>query len=205
LTDRSINLCHGASSGCNNDSVVRSWDREKQDAMAKTYRRAEVEELLQALERNAKAVVDAARAATTAAGRDKFEGYTGFRERCEDFDTLAILIEHRLMHIAGGKAEDLEGKFSELKIFMLTATLRTSLHFLRVLAARDALPLGSRDIFLRELRHLHAARSRMTGAEYAGRLDPGTAADMQRAEEILGLILDRAPTLLDLTRRDDAA
>jgi hypothetical protein len=86
---------------------------------------------------------------------------------------------------------------------MLTSTLRTSLHFLRVLSARDALPLGSRHIFLRELRNLHAVQSKMAGAEYAERRDPRTLADMKVAEEILTLILDRAPALLDLTRRAD--
>jgi hypothetical protein len=169
--------------------------------MAKTYRRAEVEELLTALERNANAVVKAARVATADSRADKFEGYTVFRERCDDFDTLAILIEHRLKHIAGGRAEDLEQKFNELKIFMLTSTLKTSLHFLRVLSERDALPLGSRDIFLRELRNLHAVQTKMSASELAERLDPRTVADMKVAEEILNLILDRAPTLLDLGLR----
>ncbi len=172
--------------------------------MAKTYRRAEVEELLLALERNANAVVAAAKTAASDARHDKFEGYTLFRERCDDFDTLAILIEHRLKHIAGGKADDLEQKFSELKVFMLTSTLKTSLHFLRVLSERDALPLGSRDIFLRELRTLHGTQTKMSGTDYAERLDPRTVADMKMAEEILGLILDRAPALLDLTRREEA-
>lgn len=166
--------------------------------MANTYRRAEAEELLRALERNASAVVKAAKLATSDAQHDKFEGYTAFRERCDDFDTLAILIEHRLKNIAGGKAEDLEQKFSELKVFMLTSTLKTSLHFLRVLSERDALPLGSRDIFLRELRNRHAVQARMSTSEVADRLDPRTLADIKLAEEILNLILDRAPTLLDL-------
>jgi hypothetical protein len=171
--------------------------------MAKTYRRAEVEELLLALERNARAVVKAARAATADVGADQFEGYTAFRERCDDFDTLAILIEHRLKHIAGGRADDLEQKFNELKIFILTSTLKTSLHFLRVLAERDALPLGSRDIFLRELRNLHAVQSKMSASELAEHLDPRATADMKVAEEILNLILDRAPTLLDLGMRTE--
>ena len=169
--------------------------------MAKTYRRAEVEELLLALERNANAVVQAARLATSDAQHVKFEGYTVFRERCDDFDTLAILIEHRLKHIAGGKADDLEQKFNELKVFMLTATLKTSLHFLRVLSVRDALPLGSRDIFLRELRNLHSAQSKMSATDLAERLDARTLSDMKVAEEILNLILDRAPMMLDLGMR----
>jgi len=169
--------------------------------MAKTYRRAEVEELLLALERNANAVVKAARVATSDSRHDQFEGYTAFRERCDDFDTLAILIEHRLKYIAGGKAEDLEQKFRELKMFILSSTLKTSLHFLRVLSERDALPLGSRDIFLRELRNLHAVQGKMSASALAERLDPRAIADMKLAEEILNLILDRAPTLLDLDLR----
>ena len=170
--------------------------------MAKTYRRAEVEELLLALERSANAVIKAARLATSARP-DQFEGYTAFRERCDDFDTLAILIEHRLRNIAGGRAEDLEHKFTELKVFILSATLKASLHFLRMLSERDALPLGSRDIFLRELRKLHAAQAKMTASDIAEHLDARAAADLKVVEEILNLILDRAPTLLDLGARQE--
>jgi len=171
--------------------------------MAKMYRRAEVEELLKALESNANAVVNAARVATADTRHDKFEAYTAFRERCDDFDTLAILIEHRLKNIAGGRAEDLETKFNELKVFMLSSTLKTSLHFLRVLSEQDSLPLGSRDIFLRELRNLHSVNSKIATQHHA--VEPSTLNDMRLAEEILGLILDRAPALLNLDQREAAS
>ncbi|MBI3451526.1 MAG: hypothetical protein HY057_01575 [Rhodospirillales bacterium] len=96
--------------------------------MANTYNRTEVEDLLRALERNATAVIDAARASATEAQQDKFTGYANFKERCDDFDTLSILIEYRLKNMRGGREQDLEEKFDELTVYMVSATLTTSLH-----------------------------------------------------------------------------
>ena len=174
--------------------------------MARIYRRKEVEKLLLALDGNAGAgaVAAAAPLAELHAGCGHFGGYTAFRERCDDFDTLAILIEHRLRNLASGRADDLERAFDELKIFMLTATSRTSLHFLGMLTRCDALPLGSHDIFLRELRHLHAMQAKLSGSDLGARLGPGAAADIDAAEAMLTRILERAPALLDLGVRGAA-
>jgi hypothetical protein len=163
--------------------------------LPRRYSRAEVEALLEALERNADGVVAAAQDATGQAG---FEPYLYFCERCDDFDTLTILIEHRLRRIDGGKAQDLERRFDELKVFMLAATLQASLHFLRLFAVRDALPLGSRDVFARELRYLNGLQARIGASGLAERLDERTAADLQEALAMLDEIMDRAPALLDL-------
>ncbi len=173
-------------------------------SMTKTYSRGEVEQLLGALEQSASAVIKTAGHASTEAKRDKFQAYQQFKQRCDDFDTLSILIEHRLKNMKGGKEKDLEDKFEELTLFLLSATLTASLHFLRILSERDALPLGSRDVFMRELRNLHRAHEKMNDPKYSARINDRTVADLKVAEDILATIIERAPALLDFdTARED--
>jgi hypothetical protein len=165
--------------------------------MSRQYNRGEVEQLLGALEHSASQVIQTAGLASADARRDKFQAYQEFKKRCDDFDTLSILIEHRLKNMRGGKEADLEEKFDELTIFLLSATLTASLHFLRILSERDALPLGSRDVFMRELRNLHRAHEKSMDARFSGRFGERTAADIKVAEDILAAIIERAPMLLD--------
>jgi hypothetical protein len=171
--------------------------------MARMYNRGEVEQLLGALEQSASSVIQTAGLASADARKDKFAAYQEFKRRCDDFDTLSILIEHRLKNMKGGKETDLEEKFDELTLFLLSATLTASLHFLRILSERDALPLGSRDLFLRELRNLHRAQEKANEPRFEGRLGDRTAADIKVAEEILAAIIERAPMLLDFDNPDE--
>jgi hypothetical protein len=173
--------------------------------MSKQYSRGEVEQLLAALEHSATAVIKTAGLASAEAKKDKFQAYQEFKRRCDDFDTLSILIEHRLKNMKGGKEKDLEEKFEELTLFLLSATLTASLHFLRILSERDALPLGSRDLFMRELRNLHNANEKITDVRYSARIGERTKNDIKVAEEILSAIIDRAPALLnfDTSNRED--
>jgi hypothetical protein len=166
--------------------------------MAKTYNRKEVQDLLLALERSASDTIVVAREASTGAQKGRYDTYTRFREKCDDFNTLSILIEYRLKNIAGGQASDLEDKFNDLSAFMLSATLQTSLFLLRILAETETLPLGSRDIFTSELRSLHGVRQRIQDAKYAPKLTDRTLGDIKVAEEILEMIIERAPALLNL-------
>jgi hypothetical protein len=173
--------------------------------MAKTYNRREVQQLLGALEQSASDVIKTAGLASAEAKKDKFQAYQEFKRRCDDFDTLSILIEHRLKNMKGGREQDLDDKFVELTLFLLSATLTASLHFLRILAERDALPLGSRDVFMRELRNLHRAHEKMVDPRFAPRINERTTADLKVAEEILATIIERAPALLDFGSGTDEA
>lgn len=168
--------------------------------MASTYSRRDVDPLLEALEKNATDVVESARNAASEARADKYQGYAEFKKKADDFDTLAILIEHRLKNLRLGRDKELDDRFEDMILFMLSATMTTSLHFLRILAEREALPLGSRELFAGELRSLHRAKDKLAAQRFADRISARTRADMRIAEEILNIILDRAPALLDLGR-----
>ncbi len=156
-----------------------------------------VREMLSALERVATRVVTAAQQAANEANDDKFKAYATFREYVDDFDTLAIVIEYKIRRLRDGKAAKLSEKFVELTGFMLSAIVTASLHFLRILAEKRELPLGARDVFMSELRSLYHAKERIESDRYAHLLTDRTKNDLAAAEQILEIVIERAPKLLN--------
>lgn len=172
-------------------STSAKLDRENEQVAEK------VREMLSALERGATRVVTAAQQAANDANEDKFKAYVAFREYVDDFDTLAIVIEYKIKRLRDGKAEKLSEKFVELTGFMLSAIVTASLHFLRILAEKRELPLGARDVFMSELRSLYHAKERIETERYAHLLTDRTKSDLVAAEQILEVVIERAPKLLN--------
>ncbi|MCA3263889.1 MAG: hypothetical protein ING44_18240 [Telmatospirillum sp.] len=162
------------------------------------HTRKDVQTLLAALETHADKVIAAAKEASQALAEEEFGIYSRFRGHCDDFDTLAIVIEYRLKNLRTGRDMALEKQFEELGIFMLTATLQTSLHFLKILSTRNELPLGSKDIFLGELRNLYRVKQMLEQDRYRKKVSSRAVKDIETAEEILSVIIERAPSLLQL-------
>ena len=156
-----------------------------------------VGEMLSALQRGATRVVTAARQAANDANKDKFKAYVAFRNNVDDFDTLAIVIEYKIKRLRDGKAEELSEKFVELTGFMLSTIVTASLHFLRILSEKRELPLGARDVLMSELRSLYHAKERIEHERYASLLTERTRSDLIAAEQILEVVIERAPRLLN--------
>jgi hypothetical protein len=169
-----------------------------------SHTRQEVEGLLSALEGNANSVIAAAKLASNTIAEQEWHAYSEFRDRCDDFDTLAIVIEYRLKNLRGGRDAALERTFEELQLFMLTATLQTSLHFLKILAQKNELPLGSKDIFQGELRSIYRVKNLLELDRFKSKISSRADKDIETAEEILSVIIERAPSLLQLGIAEDA-
>ena len=157
---------------------------------------AKIQEMLVALEAGATTVIGAAREASAEAGEDKYKAYLRFREVVDDFDTLAIVIEYKLKRLKGEKAASLTVKFEELTAFMLSSIIGASLHFLRILSEKTELGFGARDVFKSELRSLYHAKERIRSDRYTGRLNERTQTDLEAAEQILEVVIEKAPRLL---------
>jgi hypothetical protein len=168
------------------------------------HTRQEVEGLLAALEGHADGVIAAAKLVSNKISEQEWHAYSEFRDRCDDFDTLAIVIEYRLKNLRGGRDPALERQFEELQLFMLTATLQTSLHFLKILAQKNELPLGSKDIFLGELRSIYRVKNLLELERFRTKISSRANKDIETAEEILSVIIERAPSLLQLGIAEDA-
>jgi len=165
----------------------------------RTYTRAEVKELLGALERQARQAIKLASVAEHEASRHSFGSYRLFRDKVGEFQALVILIEGRLKNLAEHRSEDLRQEFERLDMLMLSVLVRASMRFFFVLSANPILPLGAREIFVSELRSLHDAHTKLNHPNYAGKLSPDLEKELETASLILEEIIDKAPGLLQFS------
>jgi len=163
---------------------------------AKTYPKAEVEKLLDALEVHANEVSAVADEAQKKAEKNSFKAYQAFRNKAGEFETFSILIEGRLDHLDGGDDSRLRGHFDDLTALTYKLLIKTSIQFLWVLAQHSELPLGTREIFVQELRTLYETKKKLNESRYQSRLDEEAKRKVHVAEEILTEIIDKAPSLL---------
>ena len=166
------------------------------------YTKAEVGSLVDALESHVREVHElAVSAATDAKSGNSFHAYRAFRDKAGEFETFSILIEGRLNRMEEGTDPQLLAQFELLTSHTYKELIRASIKFLYVLAAGATLPLGTREIFMQELRTLHDTQKKLTEPRYAGRLDEETKRNLKVAEDILNEIIDKAPSLLNFGSR----
>jgi len=166
--------------------------------MSRSYSKKEAKEMLTALERQARDIVVLATQTEKNAHQHSFHSYRQFRDKISEFETFGILIENRLRNLETGRDERLDEQFDALNILISKAVLRTSTKFFLALSKSPALPIGSREIFVQELRNLHMAREKLAQPRYAHLLDEEADRNMKVAESILNEIIERAPSLLNL-------
>jgi len=168
--------------------------------MAKrTYTRAEVKELLSALERQCREAMALAKTAESDASKHSFGAYRAFRDKVGEFQALVILIEGRLRNVAGSRVDDLRAEFERLDALMLSVLVRASMRFFFVLSANPILPMGAREIFVSELRSLHDAHEKLRRPNYADKIVADLERDLDTASLILEEIIDKAPGMLNFT------
>jgi hypothetical protein len=165
-------------------------------SIRRQYTRAEVQELLGALERQCREAAHLAKQAEREATRHSFASYRDFRDKVGEFQALVILIEQRLRNLADARSDDLREQFQRLDTVMLALLVRASMRFFFVLSANPVLPMGAREIFVAELRSLHDAHEKLRQPAYEGKLGEDLDRDLETASLILEEIIDKAPSLL---------
>lgn len=167
--------------------------------MKRTYTRKEVQDLLGALEGQAREAIRFAKQAEEEAAKDSFIAYNDFRNKVGEFRALCILIEGRLRAVDTARVDDLKEEYARLDTLMLGLLVRASMRFFFVLSAKTMLPVGARDIFISELRSLHDAAEKLRRPEYATSMGDKLKGDLETAELILEEIIDKAPGLLNFS------
>jgi len=162
----------------------------------KSYPKAEVQKLLDALEVHATEVAGVAEEAQKRASKNSFKAYQHFRNKTGEFETFSILIEGRLDRLEGGADPRLQGHFDDLTAVTYKQLIKTSIKFLWVLAQGNELPLGTREVFIQELKTLYDTKKKLAEPRYETRLDDDAKRNLHVAEEILTEIIDKAPSLL---------
>jgi hypothetical protein len=164
----------------------------------KRYTREEVEGFLEALERQAREIVQLSERAASEADKHSYEMYHRFRTKVSEFETFSIIIENRLKNLATAKVEEMQNKFDELSVLMLNHFIQASIKFFFVLSASTKLPIGARDIFMSELQRIYNAKQKLENPKFGTHIDQDVRNNLEIAEEILNEIIEKAPSLLNL-------
>jgi hypothetical protein len=169
--------------------------------MARTVNlEAEIERFLDALDEKSSVLRDVVVATKSEVARSSFANYKKFADACGDFDSFCILIEYRLKRLPQGPARaQLGARFQAARVAHMARQLKTSIELMGLVASARELPLGAKDVFLRELRSIYALKNALSEPPFADGLAPENARDIELAEKILREIIERAPTMLELS------
>lgn len=164
--------------------------------MPKQYTGKEVRSLLEALGDRANEVIGLAEQAQQQVAAATFEPYFKFRDKAQEFEAFAIIVNQRVNNVMTGQDEGYKGRFDDCVGNHFKMLVTGSLQFLFALSANVVLPLGSKEVFLSELRTLHNTRESLQQEKYAHLIDENTKSDLETAEMILNEIIDKAPAML---------
>ncbi len=135
----------------------------------------------------------------------RFADYSQTRSLTSECLAFSIVIERRIDMLPEDKRDALQNRFNVLTVSIWSTLLDCSLSFLKAVSEEEYLPLGSREVFLQEIKTLYDADQILTNPRYEGIVREGTLRKQKSAERILNEIIDRAPRLLDLTAPSAAA
>lgn len=175
--------------------------------MARTVNPAtEAERFLGALDEKSLAIDDAIAQAKSGVAHSSFAAYKVFSDAASDFDGFCILIEYRIKKIPGeAERAGFEARLLTARVHAMTRMLKASIELIGAVANQKELPLGAKDVFLRELRSIYNLKNTLSRPPFVGQLPGDTEHDLDLAEKILREIIDKAPALLELTPMVDPA
>ncbi|MBM3601090.1 MAG: hypothetical protein FJX35_23070 [Alphaproteobacteria bacterium] len=171
--------------------------------MAKTYPKDEVGRFISQLDKKAQQLLKLADVAEADARQSSYQSYMTFRDKAGEFETFAIIIENRLKALEGGPDGELEDKFDRITVLILTGLIRASIKFFLAMSEPAVLPLGTKEVFIGELRSLHNSREKLMGDKFQSKLSPSDIDNLKRAEQILMMVIERAPSLLSLDEDEE--
>jgi hypothetical protein len=169
--------------------------------MARTVNPAdEARRFLDALDEKADGITALLADTKADVARSSYSAYKRFADAVNDFDSFCILIEYRIKRVPEGEERTtLEARFQSARLAHMSRQLKTSIEMMAVVASAKELPLGAKDLFLRELRAIYTLKNSLSSPPFDGNLPAETAHDVELAEKILREIIERAPALLDLS------
>ena len=175
-------------------------ERKRQHRLGAHYEAQQIRPYLDMLERRVRDPYPLSGSVRTSFEKHSFEQYVDMRNLLSECKALIVIIENRLASAreAGEETARLEDNLALLTTQLWETLLATALEFFRSVASSTRLPLGSRDVFVRELKTLHDARSLLQRPPYSARVEQVTMDNLDKAEKILREIIARAPGLLDL-------
>ncbi|MBF0560851.1 MAG: hypothetical protein HQL37_02320 [Alphaproteobacteria bacterium] len=178
-------------------------------AKAYSFRREEVEAMLGFLVQQADETQRFSVWCNPGDNSAELTAFMTFRDKISEFESFSIIIEERIRALVGEQGiTDLREQLDQLIALIFGRSLEMSIRFFDKISLKQ-LPLGSHEIFSRELRTLYRCNERLQQTSVHGRLSKNMLRDVSKAEKILTLIIERAPRLLDfddkrVMQHDDA-
>ncbi len=161
-------------------------------------KRKEAERLLGSLEQRIGELVEISNELKSKGVDIQLQDYMRFQDLMSECLTFLIIIEKRLQKLEGTFVEGLYDKFDQLVVAIWSILLKGALRFFRIISEEEHLPLGSKDVFARELRSLHEAQEKLTSERYVKRVSKKMNKKLEKAELILLEVIEKAPGLLKL-------
>ncbi|GEO82899.1 hypothetical protein [Pararhodospirillum oryzae] len=129
----------------------------------------------------------------------RFADYARTRSLTSECLAFSIVIERRIDLLPEAKKATALDRFDSLTVLIWATLLDCSLTFLKAIAKEEYLPLGSREVFLHEIKTLYDAYNTLIQDRYFHKVEEETLRKCKSAEKILHEIIERAPRLLDLS------
>jgi hypothetical protein len=152
--------------------------------------------LMGALDRTLESVATAADAARAGIRVHALAPYHDYRASLDEYEAIVLVIRNALAQQSETVAERTRQILLERERKILALSIRSALDFFFALSAFPNLSLGIRECFTQELRSLKAAERRISSEIHRGAISPDLQSDLETAREILGEIMDKAPTML---------
>jgi len=127
-----------------------------------------------------------------------FDDYQKFRDMMGECLSFLIIIERRINLTGEDRRKRLLEQFDSLTVAVWSILLDGSLSFLTVICEKEFLPLGTRHVFVQELRTLYDAEQVLKEDKYENYLMANVVEQRDKAERILNAIIDRTPQRLNL-------
>lgn len=127
-----------------------------------------------------------------------FARYVKNRDLTSECWAFSVVIERRIDQLSDEDSKPYRMRFTALTVKIWATLLDCSLKFLDALSREQNLPLGSREVFVREIKTLYDASRWLSDERYEGLFDDNMQVKQRQAERILTTIIDRAPALLEL-------
>lgn len=156
-----------------------------------------IDELLVALERLTEQAKDKAREARVGVERHTFAPYHAYRAAIAEYEALVSVIEGRLEGMPAGIVSKTREKLAASRRRALTLSIKAAFNIFFALSAFSSLPIGVREVFNQELRHLNDAKTELRSPLHAGKLAADLEQDLETAEMILNEVIEKAPSLVD--------
>lgn len=158
---------------------------------------AAIEELLFALERLTEQAEARAREARIGVERHTFAPYHAYRAAIAEYEALVSVIEGRLEGQPAALVSRTKERLAASRRKALTLSIKAAFSIFFALSAFSSLPIGVREVFAQELRHLSDANTELRLPIHAGKLAADLEQDVETAELILNEVIGKAPSLVD--------